>query len=127
MHDDDIRRTLADLPEPPLPAGLWSRVQAAQARRAARLRGGVAGVLAIAVVAVGALSFGVLPQPQSPGADDTSSGVATTVDVASDEAEDVRAIDRALQAAYARGASDDEIEPLWQARRRHLPSSVSGT
>jgi hypothetical protein len=32
----------------------------------------------------------------------------------------VQAIDRALQAAYARGASDEEVAPLWEIRQRMI-------
>jgi len=33
---------------------------------------------------------------------------------------DVVAVDRALQLAYARGASEDEVAPLWHERARLL-------
>jgi hypothetical protein len=36
---------------------------------------------------------------------------------------ELRALDRALQAGYARNATDAELEPLWAQRRQLLAGS----
>jgi hypothetical protein len=43
---------------------------------------------------------------------------------------DIRAIDHALQLAYTHNASEDEVAPLWKARRElllHLPQPSPGS
>jgi len=37
----------------------------------------------------------------------------------------LQAVDRALQAAYANGASDDELSPLWDIRERLLSNTTT--
>lgn len=115
-HDNKARAYLASLDDPPLPEGLWQRVEAARGRRM-RVRGA-----AVASVAVCALAAGLLLQDPDGAPEEVAAGSAAAVVQPADAAADdigltVRAIDRALQAAYDRNASDDEIEPLWEARR----------
>lgn len=115
--EPDLRHVLARLPEPPLPDLLWSRVDAARARRTRRVRGvtaaGVAALVACAV-AVPLLHAPDAARPQQQAiAVPAAPAPATELSIA-----DLKLIDRALQAAYARGASDDEIDPLWQVRRK---------
>ena len=70
-----------------------------------------------------ALGFALLlPGGMAPGVDDRARVAEGPLQPSApiDEADRVRtvqAIDRALQAGYDRNASDEELEPLWQARR----------
>lgn len=116
--ENDAKDYLASLGEPALPDGLWQRVEGARRRRMRSRMGVAAGVAAVA------LAFAlVLPGALDPGAEAPrlADGAAVPQRPApADDADRVRtvqAIDRALQAAYDRNASDDELEPLWQARR----------
>src|SRR3546814_17035311 len=59
----------------------------------------------------------------APDASRTAQPVVATVPVAPAPAAvdvELRAIDRALQAGYARNATDDELEALWAQRQRLL-------
>lgn len=116
--ENDAKDYLASLGEPALPDGLWQRVEGARRRRMRSRMGVAAGVAAVA------LAFAlVLPGALDPGAEAPrlADGAAVPQRPAPADAADrvrtVQAIDRALQAAYDRNASDDELEPLWQARR----------
>lgn len=120
-REDQARAYLASLADPPLPGHLWQRVEAARGRRM-RLRGTAVASVAVCVLALGALLPGsrdVAPEGSVP--------VVALVQAREAAEEDarlsVRAIDRALQAAYDRNASNDEIEPLWNARRDLLRQS----
>lgn len=118
--ENDAKGYLASLDEPALPDGLWQRVEGARRRRMRSRAGAVvasvaAVALAFALVLPGALDPGAAEGPRLAGADAAPQPLAP-VDEA-DRVRTVQAIDRALQAAYDRNASDDELEPLWQARR----------
>ncbi|MGY0632825.1 hypothetical protein [Luteimonas sp. A478] len=113
---------LAGLEDAPLPDDLRVRVAAARRRRlAARL-----GVAASCSVAVAAFAF-ALVQPEGMLRQETLSpglAVEAPADVSPaaivDEKEiyrSVQAIDRALQVAYDRQATDEEVAPLWEARQ----------
>lgn len=106
---DRFHELLQSLPEPPEP-GLWPRVLAAR-RRQRRQRRVVAGVASFGVAAL--LAVALWPGVQAPPAVDTPAIVQATPDVD----EQLRALDRALQTAYDRGASDDELAPLWEVRQ----------
>ena len=125
-----VKAYLAGLQAPPLPDGLWQRVEAARRRRmAARL-----GVAASCAGAVGVLTLvlfqaSVLPGRQAaPPARVADAAPAAAPAVAAEENihRSVQAIDRALQVAYDRQATDDEVAPLWQARKELL-SSIAAT
>lgn len=125
-----VKAYLAGLQAPPLPDGLWQRVAAARRRRmAARL-----GVAASCAGAVGVLTLvlfqaSVLPGRQAaPPARVADAAPAATPAAAAEENihRSVQAIDRALQVAYDRQATDDEVAPLWQARKELL-SSIAAT
>lgn len=117
-----VKGYLEGLADAPLPDGLWTRVAAARRRRmAARL-----GVAASCVAGVAAVDFALVqpggPVPQgglAPGfavAEPNGALLPATVD----EKEiylSVQAIDRALQVAYNRQATDEEVAPLWEARQ----------
>src|SRR5690554_1473383 len=117
-HENDAKEYLASLGEPALPERLWQRVEGARRRR---VRGRIGA--AMAGVAVLALGFALLlPGGMAPGVDDGPRVAEGPLQPSApiDEADRVRtvqAIDRALQAGYDRNASDEELEPLWQARR----------
>jgi hypothetical protein len=128
MTDEhDLRDALARLGDPPPPPGLDARIWNTRQRRLRRSLG--LGGFAVAAVLVATT---LVLQPR-PGADSPATGsVAARGTPVSPRAEDVRddirAIDHALQAAYARNASDDEVAPLWKARRElllRLPSPAA--
>lgn len=86
------------------PTGLGERVRAAYRQRWRRLRGAGA---ASAIVVAAVMLLPALPP-----------GAAVAPPTRPDPT--LQALDRALQAAYARGASDAELAPLWAARRHAL-------
>src|SRR5690606_14611731 len=113
MTRDPHKSQSQALPRPPdlaRPDELWPRLRAGQrhaVRRRRVLHGASASALALLLVAV-------VPWPGLHVPVDAPQGVAAT------DGELIRdqivTIDRALQVAYARGASDAEVEPMWQAR-----------
>ena len=110
-----LRRRLEAMPQLPPPAGLMPRVLHARQRRlrTGRLAIGGLGVLALAIVLL----------PRSPVPEDVPSAAAVAVAAPSldgEVLEQIRALDRALQAGYDQGASEDELAPLWDARRQLL-------
>ena len=113
--DQRLREHFDALPPVAPPSALVERIGRAQRARVRRRRVGMIGAaLALAcVVAAPLLPHGhgtvepALVQTRAPGADTLA---------------DVRALDRALQTAYERDASDDELAPLWAARARLLGS-----
>jgi len=117
--DDLLQRRLRQLPDAPLPADLWQRVNGARGRIRRRRIGIAATTLAFATVA--ALS----PLMRSPSPDAPRAGQPVVAEVPATRVPatveiELRAIDRALQAGYARNATDDELEALWTQRRRLL-------
>lgn len=120
-HEPDpqrLRRQLRALPDPLPPASLEVRLRTSQARRSHVLRG--CG-MAIALCLVAMLA---MPERGRPGGTDALPAPTVAHDTTRLQ---LQAIDRALQTAYARGASDAEVAPLWEARtqlmRRVSPSS----
>ncbi len=118
MSRDPVIEELRALPEPPLPEAVWQRLDARRARRVAMRRG---GVLSACVLAGGLAFVGFMPRGDE--------AIAPTALPESHLAraahgESLSTIDRALQAAYARGASDDEVAPLWEVRRQLALSTV---
>lgn len=117
-HDDLVHRYLAGLPDPALPPGLWPRLQSAWQRQRHRRRH---RVFAFGLAAAAVLTLAVIPLAHRGGPDPVAPPPATpdlaqaSLGNAASLAE-VRALDRALQAAYSRGAGDAEITMLWQAR-----------
>lgn len=102
-------------PDVPPPERVWLRLERTHARYRAMRRG--AAALAIAAVAAGSLiatQYSPAPAPLA------------LEDRAPPSRADLRAIDRALQAAYERDASDAEIRQLWIARQalsEHPPAA----
>lgn len=114
-----LRHRLRQLPEAPVPSDLWQRINGARKRSRRRRIGITATTLAMAAVAA------LLPlvQPPAPVASRHAPFAAVTTPLPANVDAELRALDRALQAGYARNASDDELEPLWAQRRRLLAGS----
>jgi hypothetical protein len=149
MHDRLSRMPhsgvdLHDLPVFAPDAAVWLRLQAAQVARMRvrrRWRGGVAAAGGLAAAAMFAAVL-LLPrvQPLPPLQQNlvagqhesrtleaewqrmTESATGSIRPVAR-----LRAIDASLQAAYDRGAADEELAPLWQQRNRALRGLISRT
>ncbi len=120
MHEQ-----LRDLPEIPLPDGLWQRVDAKRRQKLQR-RKLSAGIAALALAAVMATP---LLTPMFAGADRVSGeqiAAHSSLRGEHDVQAELRALDHALQAAYDRGASDAEIAPMWVARDALLVGIQSG-
>lgn len=116
MSRDPVIEKLRSLPDPPLPYAVWQRLNQRRARHMALRRGGVA----LGIVLAGGLAFlGIPPQEGEEPVPAQVAAVVDAVPIAS-----LSTIDRALQAAYARGASDDEVAPLWEARKRLALSGI---
>lgn len=113
MRDSENPRlqALAHAPDEAPPEALWQRLQAGQRKAVLRRRllGG-ASASALALLLVVSVPWPVLHAPAAP-----SPAAVATVDPALIH-DQIVSIDRALQVAYARGASDDEVAPMWQAR-----------
>lgn len=111
MQTDPTRSRLEMLPPPPLPESLWPRLAARREHERARRRW--IGAAASLVVAAGALSllWTAVDAPERQAVERLAMSQPT--------ADAIATIDRALQAAYARGASDAEVSPLWEIRH-HL-------
>jgi hypothetical protein len=118
-----VHEQLHALPEIPLPDALWRRVDAKRRQKLQRRKLG-AGIAALALVAVIAAP---LLAPMFAGADRTpGEQIAARPAVQHNAQAELRALDRALQAAYDRGASDAEIAPMWVARDALLVGLQSG-
>lgn len=114
MTIDPIRQQLDGLPPPPLPPGLWPRLARRRRRQLVIRRTGMA--LALGALMVSPLALLWRAQDAQPA---QAIDIATIADPTTKAAADaVSAIDQALQNAYARGASDDEVAPLWEVRQR---------
>lgn len=118
IPDDLLQERLQQLPDAPLPDGLWQRVNGAR-RREQRRRIGIAATT-VAVATVAALSPLMRPTPVIP---QPAPIVAAAPSLPPSVDAELRALDRALQAGYARNATDAELEPLWAQRRRLLAGS----
>lgn len=114
-----VRRELHDLPEVPLPAALWQRVDGGrrQKMRRRKLFTSAASLALVAVMAMPLLGPLFIAADAGPGqrlvAYQPAHGKR-------DIQADLHALDQALQAAYDRGASDAEVAPMWVARQALL-------
>ena len=114
-HPDRVREQLGALPEVPLPDALWPRVEALRNSKMSRRKWG-ASAATMAFVALMAIPL-LRPMSVDIGVEGNESVIASrTAPALPDVQAEVRALDRALQAAYDRGASDAEIAPMWVAR-----------
>ena len=120
MNPDPIRQQLQSLPDLPPPESLWLRLAQRQRRIRQRQRAGTALAAAAAFASVLFFALPHADQSQQP-----APALARTT-----PATHLQAVDHALQAAYARGASDDELTPLWDIRQQfasvELPSPAQG-
>lgn len=118
QDEQDLHDEFARLADPSLPAGLDARIWAARQRQVRR-GFGIAGIaVAAALLAVG-LALQPHPGARSPGEPVAARAVPATPRTG-DAIADIRVIDHALQVAYARNASEDEVAPLWDARKQLL-------
>lgn len=126
---------LAALPEFDPPPQLWARIEAEHRRRRQRSRtlrwgGGLAAMLALAAV------IALAPRPQiaavtplaqlerrSHELEQAYAGYSRTASAMDNEAE-LRSVELALQQAYDRGASADELLPLWRQRNDVLSNLI---
>lgn len=111
MSHDPVLEQLRSLPEPPLSEEVWHRLDRRRRRRKVLRRGGVAVALASAFAFLGFFpgKESLVPAPERVPALAVAAGVHSG---------SLQAVDRALQAAYVRGASDEEVAPLWEVRRQ---------
>ena len=115
MNDpDQLQRLLESMPEAPVPDSLWPRVREQRRRQLRRRRIGT-GLASTALAALLLVSAWPDRPTRSPGP-----AAHPPVLAVHGTDERVRALDQALQTAYERGASDDEVAPLWEARRALL-------
>lgn len=132
MSNDPIQQRLGALPTPPLPDDLWPRLLARRERNRNRLRWAAAGGVALLACLL-LVTPPITAPPGHPSADAiaTAPGLpaasmspAPTPPVPADPApsDAIAAIDRALQIAYSRGATDADVAPLWEIRR-HLAAN----
>ena len=122
IESSEVRKNLERLPEAELPAALWSRVESGRKKQVVRRRVGL-GIASLALVSTLFLPmiFPLVtsrddPLPASPLATHSPARSAEEIQA------DVQAVDRALQAAYDRGADDAEIAPMWVIRDALLAS-----
>ena len=111
MTSDSVQARLAALPEPPLPPSLWPRLHLARVRQRERRRRVIAGGMAVlALVALPFVYTHVVAPPRPPDA--FAAGPRAPL-----HEEALRVVDRELQRAYERGASEQELQHLWQRRQ----------
>ncbi|MBL8298268.1 MAG: hypothetical protein JNN30_07980 [Rhodanobacteraceae bacterium] len=128
---------LATLPEFDPPARLWERIEAVHQQRRRRQRlaqwgMGVAAVLALATVLLvprhdlASSDSRALAQLEnrSRELEQTYADLSQTASAADSEVE-LRAVEFALQQAYDRGATLNELLPLWQQRNEVLVSLIA--
>ena len=122
IESSEVHENLRRLPEADLPDSLWSRVESGRKKQVIRRRFGM-GIASLALVS--ALSLPVI-FPLLTGSNDTMYADRTAMHPPARSVEeiqaDVQAVDRALQAAYDRGADDAEIAPMWVIRDALLAS-----
>lgn len=109
MNIDSLRAHLADLPEPVLPPALFPRIEVARVRQRTRRRQLLATSVMAAAMAV--ISLPLLHDRTAPAPE-----ILAGVPRAPLREQPLRALDRELQHAYERGASDQELQRLWKQR-----------
>nr|WP_298152290.1 hypothetical protein [uncultured Pseudoxanthomonas sp.] len=120
MTPETLHARLAALPEPELPPTLWPRVQRARTRQRERHRRLAVGAVAVLALAALPLVYTHLLPPAAP-----VSERFTVVPRAPLHEEPLRAVDRELQHAYERGASEQELQWLWQRREALARTSAA--
>lgn len=124
----NVRQELDALPDIELPDTLWQRIDTHR-KKQQRRRKVVARISTFVVVAL----LAAVPALRITTADTASSRHAATspptpahLSTPQDVQAEIRALDQALQAAYARSASDAEIAPMWVVRDALVASTKSG-
>ena len=123
-----VRQKLDALPDIELPDAVWQRIDVYR-KKQQRRRKVVAGIVTFVVVSL----LAAAPALRIITSDPASSSLAATslpkpdnVSTPQDVQAEIRALDQALQAAYARSASDAEIAPMWLVRDALVASIKSG-
>ena len=114
---DDLRQALDALPDPPPPEALWERLRTrrrSQVRRRRAATGLASGALVVA------LAVALLPPSAPPSSAPVAQGPVPAAKAPEAVDDRLRALDRALQAGYDRGATDAELAPMWEARHALL-------
>ncbi len=134
-----VQAMLDNLPEFEPDASLWTRIEAAQSRRrrsrsAMRtgwIGAGIAAALAVVVLRTGTPEGGAIGVEADAATWQRQSEALEREWLASERAPGhapararLLGIDDALQAAYDRGATSDELAPLWQQRNAALRSLI---
>ena len=109
MNVESLRAHLADLPEPALPPELLPRIERARVRQRTRRRQLFATSVMVAAMAV--ISLPLLHDRIA-----TAPEIMAGAPRAPLREHPLRTLDRELQHAYERGASDHELKRLWQQR-----------
>ena len=111
MTSESLHARLAALPEPDLPPALWPRVRHARTRQRERHRRFAAGAITALALAALPMVYTRLVPPAAP----VSERLAVVPRAPLHE-DPLRIVDRELQHAYERGASEQELQWLWQRR-----------
>lgn len=124
-QDVRLRAYLSSLPEPAPPATLWPRIQVTQARRRRQRRRWAAlasaAALVLAVLPLRLLRDEAVVPPAAPvAAERVAPSRIDSTRIDAETLAQIRALDRELQAGYARGADEAELASLWRARRAAL-------
>lgn len=109
MNVESLRAHFAALPEPVLPPALLPRIELARVRQRTRRRQLLATSVMMAAMAV--ISLPLLHDRIAPAPDIMAGAPRAPL-----REHPLRTLDRELQHAYERGASDQELERLWQQR-----------
>lgn len=124
----DVRAYLQALPQPLLAPTLWPRLRTRRRsqRVAARVwlamaAGSAAMALALALTRPEPSPATLALAPVGSTGSVSSGSVSTGPEIGSTAG--LHALDRMLQAGYARGASTEQLAPLWHARERLASSS----
>lgn len=112
MTPESIRARLAALPEPALPSSLWPRLHLARVRQRERRRRFIAGGTAMLALVSLPFVYTRIVSPPTPPPDAFAAGPRAPL-----HEEPLRIVDRELQHAYERGASEQELQQLWQRRQ----------
>lgn len=129
----DIAENAGALPALPDGGDLWPRIASAHAarrrrRRTRRIVGGLSAVCLAAALAVGlrppsdtsAVDWQARAQALELQLDETMGASRSDRILTTTTADELVQIDRALQAAYDRGAGKSELLPLWKQRSELL-------
>jgi hypothetical protein len=112
MTPESLQARLAALPEPSLPPSLWPRLHLARVRQRERRRRVIAGSMAVLALVALPFVYTRIVAPPAPQPDAFAAAPRAPL-----HEEPLRIVDRELQHAYERGASEQELQQLWQRRQ----------